>query len=131
VLIVDDDQHIASLVAEVLRDEGYAVVELADTQPAAIRHEVARLEPDVVLLGGGHASGYGHSWIDAAWLHERARPIAVIMFTAYTTELKEAQLGESERSQRAGFVGFVAKPFEIKELIDIVGRAVEDPSAAF
>ena len=42
-------------------------------------------------------------------------------------EVKEAQLGESERSQRAAFVGFIGKPFELQELIDIVKRAVEEP----
>ena len=129
VLIVDDDRDVATLVAEVLTEEGFDVTELADTEPAAIHQEVARLEPDVVLLDGGDTAGYGQSWTDAAWLHERARPIAVIMFTGHTTELKEAQLGESERSQRAAFVGFIAKPFELQELIDIVRRAVEEPSA--
>ena len=50
-------------------------------------------------------------------------------FTAHLADLREALLGESERSQRAAFVGFVAKPFDIQRLIYIVGRAAEDPSA--
>jgi DNA-binding NtrC family response regulator len=128
VLIVDDDRDISSLVAEVLTDEGFAVVELADLQSDAIQHEVTRVEPDVVLLDGWDATGYGQSWLDAAWLHARARPIAVIMFTSHTAELQEAQLGESERSQAAAFVGLVAKPFDLQELIDIVVRAVEEPA---
>ena len=129
VLIVDDDQDISSVVAEVLADEGFTVSQLADPRPTAIEQEVVRLEPDVVLLDGWDAAGYGQSWIQAAWLHERTRPIAVIMFTAYARELTEAQLGISERSQKAAFVGFVAKPFDLHELIAIVGRAVEEPAA--
>ena len=93
-----------------------------------IQQEVARLEPDVVLLDGWDATGYGQSWIDAAWLHARARPIAVIMFTSHTADLQEARLGESERSQAAAFVGVVAKPFDLQEMIDIVARAVEEPA---
>ena len=126
VLIVDDDRVVSSLVSEVLAEEGFAVVEL--TQPATIQHEVARLEPDVVLLDGWDATGYGQSWIDAARLHARARPIAVIMFTSHTADLQEARLGESERSQAAAFVGVVAKPFDLQEMIDIVARAVEEPA---
>jgi CheY-like chemotaxis protein len=128
VIIVDDDRDVASLVAEVLRDEGFDVVELSHMPPPAMYQAVVRFEPDVVLLDGGDAAGYGQSWTDAAWLRERPRPIAVIMFTAHTTDLREAELGESERSQRAAFVGFIAKPFQLEELVDIVKRAVERPS---
>jgi DNA-binding NtrC family response regulator len=128
VLIVDDDRDVSSLVSEVLAEEGFAVSELADPQPATFQQEVARLEPDVVLLDGWDATGYGQSWIDAAWLHARARSIAVIKFTSHTADLQEARLGESERSQAAAFVGVVAKPFDLQEMIDIVARAVEEPA---
>ena len=59
VMIVDDDRDVASLVTEVLRDEGLDVVELTDMQLPAMHQEVVRLEPDVVLLDGGDAAGYG------------------------------------------------------------------------
>jgi CheY-like chemotaxis protein len=128
VLIVDDDRAIASLVADVLEEEGFAVVELADTRPAAIHQEVARLEPDVVLLDGGDRAGSGESWAQGAWLHERTRPIAVIMFTSHIRDLQQAQRGESECSQRASFVGVLPKPFDLHDLIVAVRRAVEEPS---
>ena len=38
-------------------------------------------------------------------------------------------MGETKRNQRAAFIGFIAKPFDLEELIDIVNRAVEEPSA--
>jgi hypothetical protein len=38
------------------------------------------------------------------------RPIAVIVFTAGVWDLAHAQQGESERSQRAAFDGFLSKP---------------------
>jgi DNA-binding NtrC family response regulator len=126
VLIVDDDEDVSGLVAEVLREEGFAVTGLVDAQATAICDEVARLEPDVVLLDGWDKAGYGQSWTNAAWLHERGRPIAVIMFTAHAQELAEAQLGQSERSQRAAFMGFISKPFDLQVLIDMVGRAADE-----
>ena len=79
---------------------------LRDSQPAAIQAAIVGLEPDVVLLDGGDGGGYGDSWVNAAWMRERSRPIPVIMFTAHTRELAEAQLGVSERSKSAAFVGF-------------------------
>ena len=129
VLIVDDDYDISTIVAEVLTAEGFLVSELSDPHPATIQAEVARLEPDVVLLDGGAGSGYGHSWVNAAWMRERSRPIPVIMFTGHTTELAEAQIGLTERSKRAAFVGFLSKPFDLGDLVEIVSRVVEEPSA--
>ena len=129
VLIVDDDKDISGLVAEILREEGFVVAALADARPARLEIELARFEPDVVLLDGGDAAGYGRSWDTATWMHERSRPVAVIMFTAQLRELAEAEFHLSERSNRAAFVGFIAKPFELQSLIDIVARAVEQPQA--
>jgi response regulator RpfG family c-di-GMP phosphodiesterase len=71
--IVDDDQDISKIVAEVLSEEGFVISELRDARPAAIQAEVARLEPDVVLLDGGHGRDYGYSWVNAAWIRERSR----------------------------------------------------------
>jgi DNA-binding NtrC family response regulator len=129
VLIVDDDHDISKIVAEVLSDEGFVISELGDSEPAVIHAEIARLEPDVVLLDGGEGVGYGASWVNAAWMRERSRPIPVIMFTAHTNDLAEAQMGVSERSKKAAFVGFLSKPFDLRVLVEIVARVVEDPAA--
>src|SRR5688572_20849703 len=95
VLLVDNNEEIASLVTEVLREEGFNASCLADVQLDAVQHEVERLAPDVVLLDGGGSAGYGPSWSIAAWLHERHAPIPVIMFTAHACDLAEAQLGQT------------------------------------
>jgi CheY-like chemotaxis protein len=126
VLVVDDDEGISSVVAEVLRDEGFAVTTLVDAGLPALSAALARAEPDAVLLDGGGVGSFGRSWETAAWLRERRRPIPAIMFTGYADELAEARLGESERSQRAAFVGTIAKPFDIQSLIDVVAGALED-----
>jgi DNA-binding response OmpR family regulator len=129
VLIVDDDQDISKIVAEVLSEEGFQISVLRDSQPAVIHAEIARLEPDVVLLDGGDGGGYGASWVNAAWMRERSRPIPVIMFTAYTRELAEAQLGLSDRSKSAAFLGFLPEPFDLRVLVETVARVVEEPAA--
>jgi len=66
---------------------------------------------------------------EAAWLHERRRPIPVIMFTSHAADVAEGKLGETERSRKAAFVGFVDKPFDIDVLVDAVKRAVAEPAA--
>ena len=44
-LIVDDDQDISKIVAEVLSEEGFQISVLRDSQPAVIHAAIARLEP--------------------------------------------------------------------------------------
>jgi two-component system, NtrC family, nitrogen regulation response regulator NtrX len=129
VLIVDDDQDVSQIVAEVLSEEGFQISVLRDSQPAVIHAAIERLEPDVVLLDGGDGGSYGDSWVYAAWMRERSRPIPVIMFTAHTRELAEAQLGVSDRRKRAAFLGFLPKPFDLRVLVDTVARVVEEPAA--
>jgi DNA-binding NtrC family response regulator len=130
VLIVDDDHDISRIVAEVLTEEGFDISELGDAQSSVVRAEVTRLEPDVVLLDGSGGVSYGFSWVNAAWMRERSRPIPVIMFTGHAAELAEAQVGASERSKKAAFVGFLPKPFDLAALVEIVVRVVEDSAAA-
>ncbi len=130
VLIIDHNECVSELVAQVLCEEGFLASRLVDVQPGAIQAEVERLEPDVVLLDGSDRVGYGFSWSNAAWLRERSRPIDVIMFTAHARELAEAQMGISERSKKAAFAGFLPKPFDLQVLVETVARVVENPHRA-
>ncbi len=125
VLIVDNDCDIAEIVRAVLSDEGYRIAILAEVAPDAINAIVGRLEPDAVLLDGqSHLAGYGGSWEIAAKLAERERPVPVIMFTAHGDDLSEGRECLTARSQAARFAGVLAKPFEVDDLLDVVGRAV-------
>jgi FixJ family two-component response regulator len=54
----------------------------------------------------------------------------VIMFTAHSRELIEAQMGVTERSKHAGFAGFLSKPFDLNVLVETVARAIENPIGA-
>jgi DNA-binding NtrC family response regulator len=129
VLIVDDDQDVSALVADVLQDAGFRVSRLTHAQSELIRAEVGRLEPDVVLLDGSDKLDYGEAWADAAWLHERERAVAAIMFTGHAKDLEEGQQHETQRSRRAAFVGFIGKPFDLDTLVTAVRRAARDASS--
>ena len=124
VLIVDDDEDIAHLVEEVLSEDGYAVTVLGDSRIEAIQEVVAQLRPDCMLLDGGAGSGYGESWESAALMAARLPAVPVIMFTAHASAFDEATENSSERSQAAGFVALLPKPFELTELLRAVEIAV-------
>lgn len=124
VLIVDNDRDIAEMVRAVLQDEGYRVNVLAELGADAIAGAVGSLEPDAVLLDGeSHNATYGTSWLAAAKLAERPRPVPVIMFTAHGADLAEARAGESPRAAAARFAAVLAKPFDLDELLAAVDRA--------
>lgn len=130
VLIVENDAAIAEIVREVLTEAGLVVSVLRDGKAGAIRPVVEQLEPDCILLDGAGASSYGESWADAAWLATRAQPVPTVMFTAHTTESREAQQGQTVRARAAQFAGVLLKPFDLDDLTETVGRALGRISAA-
>jgi CheY-like chemotaxis protein len=129
VLIVEDDQVLGDLVHALLIDEGYTASVLGASlldrvDPDALRAAVGRLEPDCVLLDSGGRGTKDTSWAEAAWMHDRARPVPVLMFTADDASTREAREGTSARSRAAAYFGVLEKPFELDDFLDTVARAV-------
>ena len=112
-LIVEDDPAIAALVKQLLEGAGWAVLVVSPMSPELLHTAVDRLEPACVLLDGAGRGEYGQSWLDAAWLHERARPVPVLMFSADGAAVGEVREGISARSRAAGFAGIIEKPFDL------------------
>jgi len=123
VLVLDSDRDIAELIHAVLTDAGFDVSELTDMRSDAIRIAVGRQEPDCVLLDGASSADFGESWLNAAWMQTRRRPIPVIMFTADAPAVREARELVSGRSRAARFEAVLGKPFDLDELVDRVARA--------
>src|SRR5688572_3589858 len=120
VLIIENEPGVSDLVHALLTDEGFAVSVLHEVSSDAIRVAVGQLEPDCVLLDGQSPGDYGQSWLEAAWLHARARSVPVIMFTATLPDLHEAEEHLSARSQAAHFVAILPKPFDLDQLVETV-----------
>lgn len=123
VLCVDDDRDVAEVVQAILTDEGYRVSCLYELADNALLRAVGRLEPDVILLDSASAVDYDQAWHLAASIHERSRPVPVLMFTAHKQDADEAEAGASHRADEAHFAGIVRKPFEIDALIAAVAEA--------
>jgi DNA-binding NtrC family response regulator len=115
ILAVDDEPDILDVVSGALRSEGYEVITLGD--PLAALDRVAQGDVDVAVLDIRMLP------IDGLELLRRLKAgwpdLEVVMMTGH---------GTSETAFEAvklGAFGWLAKPFEIDELIHVVGRAVE------
>lgn len=106
ILLVDDDPSIASLVGEILEEEGYAVTSVATGAEA--EQAVDRLKPDLVILDIMLPDADGLmlcARLLARW------PAPIIMLSG--------SVRESDRilSLRLGADDFIAKPFDTLELV--------------
>lgn len=110
ILVVDDDTSILFMVRELLELEGYGVTTAANGEEA-----LARIEEDppaLVLLDMRMPRLDG--WGVAAALKQRGISVPVVVVTA----------AESARrwSEEIGASGYVAKPFDVDDLLDAVER---------
>ena len=113
VLVVEDDPIPRALMVDLLRDEGYAVIEAVDGAEA-----IAVLEawpPGAICL---LVLDMGLPWVDGAGvlrhLAERGRAVPVVATSA-------AHLG-LERARRAGATTVLPKPFDLDQFLDVVRR---------
>ena len=123
ILVVDSDDDVTELVSAMLTDEGYEVATLTTADHDSIAAEVGRFEPDCILLDGTGPGDFGASWDVAAYLADRSRSVPTVMFTANAHAVREAQRGDSDRAQAAGFAAIIGKPFALDELLEAVAMA--------
>jgi DNA-binding response OmpR family regulator len=116
ILVIDDDAPIVELIVEALRDEGYAARPACDD--ASALRSVALRPPALILLDGTMPSS------DERTLLEKLRstchlqvPIVVISAADY---IAESVLAE-------GAADFLAKPFDLDDLLACVARYVPQP----
>jgi len=113
VLVCDDEMPVRFAVAEVLRDAGYHVVE-ADSGGAAIAILEAG-DVDMIVSDLSMPGIDGMGVLAAA----TARSIPFVLVTARGSERAAV------RAIKAGAFDYLAKPFDVEELVAIVGRALE------
>lgn len=117
ILIVDDEDDIRHLVAELLRDEGYTARTARNSDEALA--EVATRLPDMVLLD---------IWLDGSRLDGmgilseivRDHPgLPVVMFSGHGT------IETAVTAIREGAYDFIEKPFKSDRLLLVVRNAIE------
>jgi signal transduction histidine kinase len=82
----------------------------------------------VILDGEVTTTGHSRTWADAAAIRRTHPTLPVVMFTADSAAVAEAEAGTSRRSRAAGFAGIVAKPFVVEEFLATVKNAVDGPA---
>ncbi|MSO81267.1 MAG: sigma-54-dependent Fis family transcriptional regulator [Alphaproteobacteria bacterium] len=117
ILIVDDEDDIRLLIADILRDEGYEVRGASNADAAL--DEIARRRPSLVLLD---------IWLEGSrldgmqilqHLHREDADVPVVMISGHgTIEL-------AVQAIREGAWEFIEKPFKTDRLRLVVRRAVE------
>jgi len=111
VLVIDDDDELADVIRQVLRDAGYSV--------ATVRHGAAALElmkhisPDLILLDLSMPIMDGWSFVSQyrRTSHKGAR---IVLLTGNTSAPDIARTLEAD--------GYITKPFALDDLLATVAR---------
>ena len=103
VLIVDDEPAIVDLLSQLLEDEGFRVVSAGDG--LAAYEKVGELRPNLVIADVMMPRMDGFTLVDR--LADGEHPVPVILMSA------------AVESRRQG-VPFIAKPFDLGELLELV-----------
>ncbi len=120
ILVVDDEAVVLAGIRRVLEAEGWRVA-VAEDARSALAHPAAAT-CWLVLCDLMLPDAPGEEVVRAL---RRDRPrLPVVMMTGYATAENTARLSEASAS------GFLAKPFDEAELVDIVERAAERRGAA-
>jgi len=109
VLVVEDDGDIASLLSDILETEGYAPVSVND---AAGLNEQLDLPPDLVVLDLRLKRVGGAEGILSALRIRGMGNVPVLLLSA-ADDLPE-------RARALGVASYLAKPFELEELLGVV-----------
>jgi two-component system cell cycle response regulator DivK len=116
VLVVEDNEKNMKLFRDVLQASGFATLE-ATTAEEGIRLALAN-RPRLVLMDVQLPGIDGVEALARLRADERTAAIPVLALTA------QAMRGDRERLVAAGFDGYLPKPVDVLELIDVVKRHV-------
>src|SRR5436305_5037345 len=114
ILVVEDDPDTVEFLRELLELEGYTV---ATTDKAEYVEKLHSSDlPNLILLDVLLSGKDGREIVKYLKRQEETRHIPVIMFSAHPSAEKTAR--------QAGADDFIAKPFEVDELLEMMERWV-------
>ncbi len=111
ILVVEDDEAILRSIEQILADEGYAVVAASHGKEAL--ELIERIPPRLILLDMKMPVMDG--WEFAAAYHQRHGPHAPILVLT-------AARDSAARAAEIAAAGYIAKPFDLDILLDLVRR---------
>jgi len=114
ILIVDDDEGILEALKETVSMMGYEVE--TRTKGAGMIEFIVEYKPDVIILDLLLAGESGEEIVGKLKKDEKTKAIPVVLFSAFPDADKLAQ--------KCGADGFLAKPFNVIDLLDTIERYV-------
>jgi len=118
ILIVDDDPNIVQMLSDILTDEGYEVATATQSLRAFDRAKEA--QPDLILMDIMMPYLDGLDQIKLLSLDDDLKDIPIIVITA-----KARALDGIEDLRALRIVDYLYKPFEISDLLEKIGKAIE------
>jgi CheY-like chemotaxis protein len=117
ILVIDDEPTICELVADTLRDSGY----IADTAPngADALERMRRHVPQAIVLDLMMPRLNATGFVERLRLNPRFAAIPILVITA--------SYAAHEAAERLGAHACLTKPFELDELVDVVGQMLDEP----
>ena len=117
ILVIDDEQDIRELVADILQDEGYSARLARNSQTAF--EEINRAEPDLIILDIWLKDSE-FDGIDILKRTKRDNPnVPVVIISGHgNVEIAVAAV-------KQGAYDFIEKPFNIDQLLVVIERALE------
>jgi two-component system KDP operon response regulator KdpE len=119
VLVVEDDDALCNVLAELLETEGYSVVQ-AGNGVDGLQLALKRT-PDVILLDLGMPHRSGLDVLQALKQTAPTREIPVLIISGYAMVLMD--------TNGHGADGVIQKPFNLDHLLEQVERASSSPRA--
>ena len=115
VLVVDDSEFMRQVLKNILKDEGYEIIETGDGEEAVEQFKVEK--PDLVLLDIVMPKKDGVAVLGS--LKKIDSDANVIMITAVGQEsiIKDCQ--------SLGANGYILKPFDEKQVLDTVKKVLD------
>ena len=112
-MVVEDDSSIRHLLHELLESEGYAV--FGTPSGAEACEEITRELPDAILLDMRLADMKATEFLARCPALDTARP-PIVMMSAASEDV--------DVPRSAGVVAYIPKPFDLDEVVRVVGAAI-------
>ena len=112
VLVIEDDSDIASLLSEILENEGYTAVAASDGDDVKAQLDP---RPDLIVLDLRLTRGSADQILQS--VRERGMGDVPVILLSAAGDL-------AERANELGANAYLAKPFELEELLVVVRRFV-------
>ncbi len=118
ILVVEDEPKNLKLVSDLLQACGYTTIEATDGKQSV---ELAKVrKPDLILMDIQMPVMDGLEATRILKTDTTTKDIPVLALTSY------AMKGDEERVLEAGCNGYLAKPFDIQELLKEVGKYFQE-----